>query len=298
MMRELFILVAVCLMTGCEFASATFSGHRALSEVEALVEISPRDSGTPGAKRAAYHIASRLQSFGYDARVDLFLSNTPAGETPFFNVTAELKGLSDEWIVLGSHFDTKRGIGPDFQGANDSGSSTGLLIELARALRYKKPECSILFAFFDGEECMVKYSERDGLHGSRHLAKRLAAEERKVAGVIIVDMVGDKDLSLTIPSNVHYPLLGHLFDAAQEMGCRDKLMMIGNMIDDHRPFMEAGFPAINLIDFQYGSVPGLNDYWHTREDSLDKLSEDSLQLVGDLVLNVIGRIKPEPDFPF
>jgi glutaminyl-peptide cyclotransferase len=269
----------------------SFSGRRALGEVADLVVISPRDSGTPAASRAAQHIAARMVELGYDAKVDLFLDRSPLGETPFFNVTAELKGEADEWIVLGSHYDTKRGI-PNFQGANDSGSSTGLLLELARVLRYKKPQCSILFAFFDGEECMVRYGANDGLHGSRHLATKLKAENRKVAGVVIVDMIGDKDLTLTMPTNVDYPLLGHVFDAAQEMGERDRVMMYGDILDDHCPFLDVGFPAIDLIDFRYGSAPGLNDYWHTSADSMDKLSGDSLQFMGDLVLNVIDRIKP------
>jgi glutaminyl-peptide cyclotransferase len=290
MMRELFILFAAFFLTGCDLISQPLSGNRALKEVELLVEISPRDSGTAGANQAAQHIASRLTSFGYRPTVNPFLANCPKGETPFFNVIAERKGLRDEWIVIGSHFDTKSGIGPKFQGANDSGSSTGLVLELARYLQQHRPDLSILFAFFDGEECMVQYSNCDGLQGSRQLAQRLKNSGRKIHGVIILDMVGDKDLTLTIPSNVDYKLLGHAFDAAQEMGQRDRLMMYSAMLDDHCPFIEAGYPAIDLIDFFYGSSPGLNDFWHTPEDSLDKLSPESLQFTGDLVLNMIHRI--------
>lgn len=290
MIRELFILFTAASVAGCDLIPAPFSGRRALTETGQLVELTPRDSGTPGAERAARYLAARMQSFGYPARVDLFLSRSPKGEIPFYNVTAELKGKSDDWIVLGSHFDTKSGLGPDFQGANDSGSSTGLLLELARALRYKNPQCSILFAFFDGEECMVQYGRYDGLHGSRHLAAQLKGLNRKVSGVIIMDMIGDKDLTLTIPSNVDYSLLGHLFDAAQQRGYRDQVMMFGEMLDDHCPFIEQGFPAIDLIDFQYGSFPGANNYWHTPDDAMDKLSPKSLQVVGELVLDMIDRI--------
>jgi glutaminyl-peptide cyclotransferase len=290
MMRELFILFTACLLAGCDLIPQPLSGKRALKEVERLVKISPRDAGTTGANQAAQHIASRLTTFGYRPAVNTFLSACPSGESLFFNVIAERKGLRDEWIVIGSHFDTKSGLGPEFQGANDSGSSTGLLLELARHLRFHRPDLSIMFAFFDGEECMVHYSTNDGLHGSRQLARRLKKSGRKIHGVIILDMVGDKDLTLTIPSNVDYELLGHAFDAAQEMGQRDRLMMYSEMLDDHCPFIEAGYPAIDLIDFFYGASPGLNNFWHTPEDSLDKLSPESLQFTGDLVLNMINRI--------
>ena len=113
----------------------------------------------------------------------------------FINVLGELEGEGDEWIILLSHFDTKPGIHRDFQGANDSGSSTGLLLEMAAIIKKTgHRRCNFLFGFMDGEECLLAYSDRDGFHGSKRLARQMKEKNTNIKAVILMDMVGDRDL--------------------------------------------------------------------------------------------------------
>ena len=265
----------------------------AFAYVEGLVrDCTPRDAGTPGGEKAACWIRDRLAEQGLPARIDRFTEPTPRGPREFRNVLATLPGTGDTWIILLSHFDTMSGIGEGFQGANDSGSSTGLLLELAGALRDAGPrEPSILFGFMDGEECMIAYGAQDGFHGSKRLARQMKEEKRKIRAVILTDMVGDRDLKLTLPRNSTAALRVLALEAAEAVGLRDHIGLFdGNIYDDHQAFLDLGYPAVNLIDFSYGSRPGLNDYWHTRQDTLDKLSVESLRITGAIVLEMVNRL--------
>jgi len=277
---------------------AAFRGASAWAEVEAFVALGPRHAGTPGAAEAAAYLAERLRAAGLEPLIDTFEDRAPGGAAVFRNVHAELTGRERGTIVLASHYDTKTGIGEDFAGANDSGSSTGLLLALAAHLRARGPHrYDILFAFFDGEECRERYGPHDGLHGSRRLARTLVRNGRAaaVAAVIVIDMVGDRDLTLTLPRNGTPRLTTLAFDCARRLGVRDRLSLArGEILDDHVPFLEAGMPAVDLIDFEYGSRPGLNDYWHTPEDTLDKLSAQSLETVGRLVLCMVDDLMRAP----
>lgn len=285
-------VVAGGFISGCDQVQISgFDGSKAFAETESLVRIMPRDSGTEGAQRAAVHLEKKLKNLGLDTSVDSFVDKTPFGDVTFHNVLGRLPGKTKQMIVIGSHFDTKSGISPDFQGANDSGSSSGVLLELARVLSEVAPlQTGFLFAFFDGEECRGEYGPSDGLHGSRRLAKQLYDEgqSRSVEAVIILDMIGDKNLTIELPKNSSNVLVKKLLSAAHETGCRS-LFSLGtqSVLDDHVPFLLNGMPAIDIIDFEYGSAPGLNDYWHTTEDSMDKLSPQSLQIIGDTVLHMI-----------
>jgi glutaminyl-peptide cyclotransferase len=286
----------VCLIfCGCGRQPGVFDGKKALAETEALVAIRPRDAGTAGARRAAVHLQSRLKALDCTTTIDAFSEETPSGKLFFNNVLGRLPGKTKRLIVLGSHFDTKAGVSPDFQGANDSGSSSGVLLELARVLSEKAPmETEFLFAFFDGEECRVEYGPTDGLHGSRRLAQQLfdSGGAEFVEAVIILDMVGDRNLNVTIPRNSSRELVKELFFAAHQQGVRSVYSLAkGSILDDHVPFLLAGMPAIDVIDFEFGSAPGLNDYWHTLDDSMDKLAPESMQIIGDTVLQMILNLQ-------
>ena len=270
------------------------SGAAALEEVRAFLAVGPRDAGTPGAERAANVLADRLRALGVEAEIQEFREPSPLGpETVFRNVLGRIPGRTDRIVLLGSHYDTKAGI-PDFVGANDSGSSTGLLLELARAFAAAAPpEMEIRFAFFDGEESQIEYGPADGFHGSRHLARTMAADGSlsNVVAMILLDMVGDRDLTLTIPHNCTPALVSLAFAAARAEGVRERFQLYPyNVGDDHVAFFERGVPAINFIDFEYGSAPGLNDYWHTPADTLDKLSAESLDLVGRVVARLVAEL--------
>lgn len=273
------------------------NGQAAFEEVRSFVAIGPRHSGTPGAASAAEYLAERLRAIGIDPLVDEFTDNTPSGPVTFRNVVGVIPGRSRDTIILGSHYDTKSGIGEAFCGANDSGSSTGLLLEIADQLRMAAPlPVEILVAFFDGEECLANYGAGDGLHGSRRLARTLVQNRRadRTRAVILMDMVGDRDLQVTVPRNSSPPLVATAFESARSLGVRNRFYLAReSILDDHVPFIEAGIPAIDLIDFQFGSAPGKNDYWHTPEDTLDKLSPDSLQTVGRVVIEMLNRMMIE-----
>ena len=301
---------ALFFLTGCgptaaksgsiRLDPAGFNAARALEDIRALVAVTPRHSGSPGARRAAELILSRLKAAGLDAEIDEFGEDTPAGRFLFRNVIGRLPGRlpgggpAEKWIILGAHYDTKAGIADDFQGANDSGSGVGVLLELARNIKAGPAlPVNCIFAFFDGEECVNRYGKNDGLHGSRRLAEQFRRDRRalKTRAVIILDMVGDADLNITIPGNCALGVVSAVFKAAEAGGVRHKFSLCtAHMLDDHAPFLAAGMPAVDIIDFEYGSRPGLNDYWHTPADTLDKLSAESLSTVGRTVLRALDDL--------
>lgn len=287
-------LTASCLIfSGCK--KSEFDGAKAMAETEALVKIGSRDAGGGGARRASVMLEGKLKALGIKTTIDTFSEETPNGKIFFNNVLGRIPGKTKNLIVLASHFDTKSGISKDFQGANDSGSSSGALLELARVLKKRAPfETEFMIAFLDGEECRKEYGPHDGLHGSRRLAQQIydAGGAPMVKAVIVLDMIGDKNLNISIPRNSSRGLVKELFFAAHELGVRPQFAIgPGDILDDHVPFLIAGMPVIDLIDFDYGSAPGLNDYWHTPKDTLDKLSVKSLQTVGDVTLKMIENIQ-------
>ncbi len=288
----LVLCAGLLIFSGC--GKASFDGAKAMAETESLVKIGPREAGGGGARRAAVLLESKLKALGLKTTIDTFSEDTPNGKMHFNNVLGRIPGKTNRLIVLASHFDTKSGISKDFQGANDSGSSSGVLLELARVLKKRGPfETEFLIAFFDGEECRKEYGPHDGLHGSRRLAQQIyeAGGARLVEAVIVLDMIGDKNLNISIPRNSSRELVKELFFAAHELGVRPQFSLgPGSILDDHVPFLLAGMPAVDVIDFEYGSAPGLNDYWHTTNDTLDKLSVKSLQTVGDVVLKMVENM--------
>ena len=274
-------------------AQAVVSGVAALEEVRQFVELGPKEPGAPGAERAAHYLVERLQAVGVEAQIQEFQEASPAGVLTFRNVLGRIPGGGRKSILLAAHFDTKTGI-DGFVGANDSGSGTGLLIELARVLKQNGPYgLDIRFAFFDGEECQVEYGPEDGFHGSRYLAKKMQEEGTlsSVVAMILLDMVGDKDLTVTLPRNGTSELISLAFGAARAEGIRQHFQLSNYTIgDDHEAFLNRGVPAIDLIDFHFGSAPGKNDYWHTAEDAMDKVSAESLEKVGRVTVRMVEEL--------
>ncbi|MBQ9727761.1 MAG: Zn-dependent exopeptidase M28 [Kiritimatiellae bacterium] len=278
------------------------AGARMFAFAERLCAISPRDAGTPGAGAASRFLAQEIRRIGLKPEADCWTEGTPTGRKTFCNVTAELPGTSGRTVVLGSHYDTKPGI-PGFAGANDGASSSAVLLGLMEHLvsSPSRPRDTVLFAFFDGEEASgAAYRDNDGLHGSRRLAAKLAARPPSagpVAAVVVADMVGDRNLALDIPRNVTPWLTKTALKAALERRetCPPVSIAATLIIDDHVPFLVAGFPALDLIDFEYGSAPGRHDWWHTPEDTMDKLSPESLARTGSLLLGILARIDRDED---
>jgi Zn-dependent M28 family amino/carboxypeptidase len=256
----------------------------------ALVEhCTPRDSGTPRGRSAAYRLLDAASAAGGDVVMDSFKADTPKGERLFTNLIAEF--CSDEkapWVVLLSHYDTKTGV--NCPGANDGASTSGLMVGIVNALTsWKTPRGNVMLVWTDGEECMKGYTDNDGLWGSRHAAAKLAESGRKVRAVICLDMLGDRDLNITVPANGSKTLANIAVHAARRIGEKDLIKFCDEHVtDDHVPFLKRGYKAIDLIDFNYGSAPGLNDYWHTPQDTMDKISEASLLKSGRLVAELLN----------
>ena len=218
------------------------------------------------------------------------------------NVIAELPGTKKEVVILATHYDTKRTSSdarvprnpePEFIGANDGGSSTGAVLELARVLAPTKPEYTLWFVFFDGEEAFIDWNERNGTdntYGSRHMVSRLSREGNlsNVKTLILLDMVGDSNLDFMRDLQSTQWLVDIIWSAARRVGHGSHFL--GNdsaYEDDHVPFVRAGIPAVDLIDFNFGPN---NEYWHTKEDTLDKISADSLKVTGDVVIAALPDV--------
>jgi len=295
---KLFVILLVHIFTSsCNDApnvtNFNFNGDQAFKEVIELIKISPRDAGTKNGHLAAYHIATKLKKIGLKVDIDKFTDNTPVGSKKMINILGYLPGKSNKWIILGSHFDTMPGI-PNFKGANDSGSSTGVLIEMARLLNNYELNHGLIFAFFDGEEGIANYIPGDGLHGSRRFAKQIykSGNKNKYIAMILLDMIGDKDLTYTIPYNSNKYLKEILIESSNKLNVRNFIELLDHIviIDDHVPFSEIGIPSIDIIDFKYGSTKDSNDYWHTEKDSLINISAKSLKITAELTLEMLNHL--------
>ena len=278
-----------------EFSKA--DAHVALAAASNLVErCTPRDAGTLRGRLAAEWILDRVSRTGADATLDKFRAPTPDGERTFANVTVEFPGTKTNaaWIVVMSHFDTMPNIGEGFQGANDGASTSGLLIALASAIRRAgRPAENIALVWTDGEECRKSYGPNDGFQGSRRLADSYRARNRVVKAAICLDMLGDKNLNITLPANTTPILKDIALAAAKRIGAEKKIVYKDDIVvkDDHSAFLDLGYPSIDLIDFDFGSAPGLNDWWHTPNDTLDKISAESLLLSGRLTAEILNALQ-------
>jgi Zn-dependent M28 family amino/carboxypeptidase len=207
------------------------------------------------------------------------------------NIIARLPGTSGRTVVISGHYDTKPTPGVPFVGANDGGSSTGLLLELARVLPKRLHKDEILLVWLDGEEAFAQWTATDSVYGSRHLAAKWAADgtARRIKALINVDMIGDQDLQIVEETASTVWLRELVWNTARELGFSKHFgPSRGDIGDDHVPFLEKGIPALDLIDFDYG--PG-NSYWHTPQDTMDKLGANSFDVVGKVVLAVIRKLE-------
>lgn len=270
----------------------TFSGVSAFRFAEKAVSFGPRPSGSAEIKKLQAYISAQLRSFGCEVIEVDFTAQTPAGPTPMKNILCRLKGSTPDtrMLVVSGHYDTKRMPGILFVGANDAGSSTGFLLELARAQSKLPRKRELWIAFFDGEEAVGQWSASDSLYGSRHQAAQWAASGHlnRIDALINVDMIGDKDLNLFQDLNSSPALVRLTWQVARDLGYQSHFEDAQTAIeDDHMPFRRRGVEAIDLIDFEYGP---LNRYWHTEKDTMDKLSPASFEIMGKVVAETLRRL--------
>lgn len=302
------LLVGLALFTGCDDESgqpaadpgaagreteevAGFDSGRAFADLEAQVELGPRPSGSAAARETAALIAERLRAAGV-RRV--------GEQRPHRNVIGRLRGSAAGTVVVGAHYDTKNAI-PGFVGANDGASGVAVLLELARSLPRPLPGPSVELVFFDAEEARGNRPfGLDGIRGSRQYVADARRGGRQgstpldeIRAMVLFDLVGDCELQIPLEANSD-PGLYELFAQAAEERTGSAAPFEGErapVVDDHAPFLEAGVPALDLIDFSYGPGPSPGAYWHTPEDTLDKVCAESLEAVGEAALRAIPEIR-------
>lgn len=293
-----FFGITATSFLGCKPKKGQFSGENAYQHVQELVNFGPRIPGSQAIENARFYIEEKLQEFGWFTVRQSFNDDTPNGSMKFINLRARFSMVTgndidwkdgEEILLLCSHYDTKIIKGVEFLGANDGGSSTGVLIELARVFA-NDPEIArrVELVFFDGEEALVDFTSTDGLYGSRHYAKfwRSAPINKKPRAAYVLDLVGDKQMRIDPPYDSPSILLSELYSAAQSLGYRSLFGISSTPItDDHVPLNAAGIPALNVIDSRYIS----KGKWHTSRDDLNSIAKENLEIVGAVVLELMKK---------
>jgi glutaminyl-peptide cyclotransferase len=289
----ILVWLIVINFTPARFSAATqqkvweeFSGEKALAQVQKLVDLGPRPPASPAIEKCRQYIRDQLNSYGWKTTDQVFEDETPRGKVRFVNLIARFGSAANPSLILCSHYDTKTFDTFRFVGANDGGSSTGLLLEMARVLG-RNPALAeqIELVFFDGEEAYESFGESDGLYGSRHFAAELVkgGSAKHFRGAILFDMVGDRSLNVTLPPDSPPQIARALFDSAEALKLRNYFTYFSQGVtDDHTPLNAIGIPSIDIIDFDYPP-------WHTAEDTMDKLSANSLQIVGRVGLYYLSE---------
>ena len=274
-----------------------FNGERAMDHVRKQIEFGPRPPDTPPLLRTRAYIADQLKSYGLNVSVDEFNAVTPQGEKKMANIIGEIPGETKTLILITSHYDTKFYKDMYFVGANDPASSVATLLEIGRVLggAKEKPKATYRLVFFDGEEAFCegwddcgKENNPDNTYGSRHYVSQLRArnELENTYAMILLDMMGYRDLELgRDPTSIRW-LQDIIWETGRELGYGkvfvERQEGVGG--DDHEPFLQAGVDAVDLI--QLSSYP----HWHKADDTIDKVSPQSMKIVGDTVLASLPKI--------
>lgn len=304
MSKRLLLVVCFTLSASAVRASPAPSLHDAFNAQQAYAytaEVSgfgERWPGSPGHQKTEDLIHQVLQKEGAQIEADNFTAQTPRGPVPVHNIIGKFNATSDPKqpiFILAGHYDTlfKKG----FIGANDGGSSTAILLAFADALAHQKTKMQIWLVWTDLEEAIQAFTNGDGLYGSTHLAQKLAAEGfvPRIRGFFLLDMIGDKDLDVARETNSSETLQDVIYRAATQLGYRNYFFQYdADIIDDHAPFLQAGIPAVDVVDAQYGPTgpeyDGMGEYHHSNLDTMDKVSEHSLEVVGRTILLTIELI--------
>jgi Zn-dependent M28 family amino/carboxypeptidase len=268
-----------------------FDGKRAYDQVAKQVSFGPRPAGSAALRKLQDYLQAELKSYGCAVETDSFSADTPAGRLPMKNILVKIPGEKPGIILLGTHYDTKRL--DDFVGADDGGSSTGVMLEIARVLcAQKQPgKFAVWIAFFDGEEAVNKeWADPDNRYGSRQMAAQFATsgDLKKIKVFLLADIVGSKKLELKREENSTKSDANLVWKTGQRLGYKDVFVeeQVLAIADDHLSFSSRGVPVVDLIDMNT-----TGDYWHTPQDTLDKISPRSLAIVGHTLLETIKELQ-------
>jgi len=310
LLLPLLVLLLTATNSPAQHAAAGaphFNGQTAYNLTEQLLQVAPkRFNGSPGHLKAEEFIKQHFtaEAARGNLETDTFTASTPLGFQTMRNYIVKYPGKKDGIIVLASHYETNYPLRDiEFYGANDGAATTALLIEIGNVLRAHPPEgYSVWLVFDDGEEavkCLQCWSSSDSLYGTRHLAAKWANDGTlgKIKAFLVADMIADKDLNIDHSDN-SAPWLNDLLKvAAKNTGHSAYIFKYSEAEeDDHLPFAQRGVPVLDVIDAHYGpstdSAP--DGYHHTAQDTLDKISAKSLQISGDLLLEMIRLINQRP----
>ena len=282
-------------------ATPTFDSARAMQYVKEMVAYGPRPLGSANHRKVEDFIVSNLKGDAIDD--DVFTADTPEGKFPVRNIVAKFPGTRDGVIVIASHYDTNYPLrNTSYIGANDGASSSALLLEIANQLRGKKNDgYSVWLVWDDAEEAMKPETEmpfdKDSLYGISHLAQNWQRDGtlKNIKAFLLADMIGDADLNIDRDLNSTPWLEAVVYQAATRMGYQSHFFATINQVtDDHIPFMQKGVACADLIDFNYGYN---NVFWHTPQDTVDKLSPKSLEIAGTTILETIRILNKMDTLP-
>ena len=269
-------------------APPAFDSSRAYEHLRQIVNIGPRPAGSPGIARSRAYITEQLKAAGVAVAEQSFVARTPIGDIAMVNLVATIPGARKERIAIAGHYDTKLFREFRFVGANDGGSSTAFLIELARVMKGRANPFTVELIFFDGEEATLRdWGPGDHTYGSQHYVDqaRKAGTLAGLKALILVDMIGERSQQFMREARSTRWLTDVIWSTAQKMGHRTIFVNAETPIeDDHVPFLDAGVPAVDIIDLDYAA-------WHTPADTLEQVSARSLQVVGDVVLASLPAIE-------
>jgi hypothetical protein len=282
---------AACLQAA-QPAPSKFDGGRAYEDLRQIVAIGPRPAGSPGIQKTRDYIQKQLAAVGLKAAEQSFVAQTPIGAVKMTNLRATIPGPGKGRLVIGGHYDTKLFREFPFVGANDGGSSTAFLLELARQLKARKNAITIELLFLDGEEATGEWQGTDHTYGSQYYvdAAKKAGTLGDIRAFILVDMIADRDLVLKRESNSTKWLIDAIWTTAKRLKRPEFSDASIPIEDDHLPFLEAGVPAVDIIDLEYSTRAGTMA-WHTRDDTLENVSVRSLEVVGEVLMSALPEIE-------
>ena len=271
-----------------EAKDVKFDSSRAYEHLRQVVSFGPRPAGSPAIERTRTYITDQLKAVGVPVVQQSFVAKTPIGEIPMVNLVATIPGTRRERIAITGHYDTKLFREFRFVGANDGGSSTAFLIELARVLKARQNTFTIELIFFDGEEATLRdWGQTDHIYGSQYYVDsgRKAGTLGSLRAMILVDMIADRSQRFMREANSTEWITDIIWSSARKLGYGSIFVNAATPIeDDHIPFLKAGVPSADIIDLDYPA-------WHTEADTLDQTSARGLQVVGDVVLASLAPIE-------
>src|SRR5258707_1150632 len=264
-----------------------FDGKRAFAHVVKQVSFGPRPSGSQALVHLQDYLQSELKSYGCNVETDSFGADTPVGRLPMKNFLVKIPGEKPGVILLGTHYDTL--LKDNFVGADDAGSSTAVMLELARLLCPQHGKYAVWIAFFDGEEAMKSWSATDSRYGSRQMAARLSSsgDIKKIKAFLLADIVGGRQARFRRETSSTPALVDLIWNTSAKLGYSAIFLNeSAGAQDDHDSFLKRGVPSVDVIgDFVY------NGYWHTPQDALDKISAKTLAITGHVFLETIKQLQ-------